>query len=397
VSPLPWRRAFLIRRGCWGKWGVSAVRILFPSLILGALLAVTLSASDARKSRNALPTPTVRPAIDGILAGFQDHPLVAIGNDEDYAQEEDFYAALVRDPRFARNVGNVVVEFGAGAHQDIIDHYLNGQDVSFSDLRKVWSDTVGFNIPYAIGYVNFFVQVRNVNRTLPPAQRIHVWLGEPPIDWSKARTKADFSRFLAQRDTHPAEIIETEILAKNKKALVIYGDGHFFAHNRFMPVIPLVEQKHSKAIFIVQMYAGFATKACTARFEKTIQNWPTPALATPVRGSSLDGKLYRPGCDVVPRTAFRFPPAWTEAQKSQAIDDAEQKFSGADADALLFLGKAAVLTQSSFEPSIYLDPDYLREMNRRATLGFNFNIGGAPMTDAIVKSNPVSPQFVRRY
>src|SRR5271154_6284294 len=207
-------------------------------------LAVSGTAADAQKATNALPPPTVRPAIDGILAGFQNRSLVAIGNYEDYTQEEDFYVALVRDPRFARDVGNVVVEFGSGAHQDIIDRYLNGEDVSFSDLRKVWSDVVGFNVPYAIGYINFFVQVRQVNSTLPRNQRIHVWLGEPPIDWSKIKSKAEFVRYYPQRDTHPAEIIENEILAKHKRALTIYGDEHFYAGNGHIPMLPLVEQKY---------------------------------------------------------------------------------------------------------------------------------------------------------
>ena len=189
------------------------------------------------------------------MSGFQNHPLVAIGNYEDYAQEEDFYAALVRDPRFARDVGNVVVEFGGAAHQDILDRYLNGEDVSFADLRKVWTDVVGFNIPYALGYVNFFVQVRQVNRTLPPAQRIHVWLGEPSIDWSKIKSTAEWRSMMPQRDFHPASIIETQILAKNKKALIIYGDGHFYPFPKglhvppaYVPLLQLVQQKHPKAV-----------------------------------------------------------------------------------------------------------------------------------------------------
>src|ERR1700728_938690 len=118
------------------------MRTLFSCAICACLLAFSSSAADAQSAKT-LPEPTVRPAMDGILAGFKNHPLVAIGNEEDYAQEEDFYAALVRDPRFAREVDNVVVEFGGSAHQDIIDRYLNGGDVSFSDLRKVWSDIVG--------------------------------------------------------------------------------------------------------------------------------------------------------------------------------------------------------------------------------------------------------------
>jgi hypothetical protein len=371
-------------------------------LFLAALLVAVSSAVDAQKAPAPLPAPTVRPAIDGILAGFQNHALVAIGNYEDYAQQEDFYAALMRDPRFAREVGNVVVEFGAGAHQDIMDRYLNGENVSFSDLRKVWTDIVGFNIPYAIGYVNFFVTVRDVNRTLPPGQRIHVWLGEPVIDWSKIKSKEELVKYYPQRDTHPIEIIEKEILAKNKKALVIYGDGHFYALKSlpspgFPRLLPPLEQRHPGSIFIVQLYAGFATKDCADKFERGIQNWPVPAVATPIKGTSIGRQLYGSGCEVVDRKILRFQPGTTQAKKDEVADEIEQNEAGMKADALLYVGKAASLTQSPYEPSVYLDPDYLRELNRRATLGFGFNVGKAPMTDAIVKSNPVSPQFIRHY
>src|SRR6185312_12544569 len=73
------------------------------------------------------PLPTVNPAVDGIMQAFQTHTLVAIGDDHGLAQEQDFYAALVRDPRFARQVGNVVVEFGDAVDQPILDRYLDGQ------------------------------------------------------------------------------------------------------------------------------------------------------------------------------------------------------------------------------------------------------------------------------
>jgi hypothetical protein len=375
---------------------------LFSSIVACVLLAVICPAAGAPKLREALPAPTVRPAIDGILAGFQNHPLVAIGNHEDYAQQEDFYAALVRDPRFAREVGNVVVEFGAGGHQDIIDRFLNGGDVSFSELRKVWSDIVGFNIPYAIGYVNFFVQVREVNRTLPRNQRIHVWLGEPPIDWSKIKNKAELVRYYPQRETHPAEIIEKEILARHKKALVIYGGGHFYAVDGHTPMLSLVEKKYPNSTFIVEMYTGFTSKACTERFEQSVRSWPTPALVTPVRGSSLEEKMRRPGCDVVSRDEFTFPPSFTETKKAQIISQFERLLGGLNANALLYLGKAAGLTQSPYEPSIYLDPDYRREMNRRVGLGFEFELDGSPigsvrMTDSFVQKNPASPKYIRHY
>jgi hypothetical protein len=79
-----------------------------------------------------------------------------------------------------------------------------------------------------MGYINLYAQVRAVNRGLAPEQRIHVWLGDPPIDWSKIKTKEDLAPFVGERNQYPAEIIKTRILAKNKKALVIYGNFHLY-------------------------------------------------------------------------------------------------------------------------------------------------------------------------
>jgi hypothetical protein len=172
--------------------------------------------------------PKIANAADGIFAAFQSHPLVGLGEWHGLAQELDFYAALVRDPRFAREVGNVVLETGDAAQQAVVDRYVNGDNVPYTELRKVWSDTVGwFPTVQALGSINFYATIRAINQTLPPEKRIKVWLGEPPIDWSQIKTKADWLPLQAQRDDYPSELIEREILGKNKKSLVIYGAAHF--------------------------------------------------------------------------------------------------------------------------------------------------------------------------
>jgi len=51
---------------------------------------------------------------------------------------------------------------------------------------------------------------------------------QPGIDWSRIKTEEDFSPKLDQRNQYPADIIKTEILAKGKKALVIYGEFHLY-------------------------------------------------------------------------------------------------------------------------------------------------------------------------
>lgn len=54
--------------------------------------------------------PRIVNAADGIFAAFQNHPLVGLGEWHGMPQGLDFYAVLVRDPRFAKEVGNVVAE-----------------------------------------------------------------------------------------------------------------------------------------------------------------------------------------------------------------------------------------------------------------------------------------------
>ena len=96
---------------------------------------------------SAQPTPaplTVRAtaAVGGILDAFASHPVVALGDRHGLAEELDLYAALIRDPRFASEVGYLVVEFGSATHQDTLDRYLSGETVPYADLRKVWTDSV---------------------------------------------------------------------------------------------------------------------------------------------------------------------------------------------------------------------------------------------------------------
>lgn len=337
----------------------------------------------------SLPAPTVVTATVGIFTAFQTHPLVGLGDHHRMAQELDFYAALVHDRRFAKDIGNVVVEFGDAAQQTTIDRYVAGENVPYDQLRKVWADTVGW-IPTvtALGYMNFYAQVRVVNQGLAPEQRIHVWLGDPPVDWSKIRARSDFPE-IPDRDRYAADLIDSQILAKGKKALVIYGTYHFNGQGSLKE---LVEQHHPRAFFVITPYAGFIEKSCSDTFEQTTRAWPKAALATPVRNTVLQNQMRLPGCHFRQPGPINFPTNMTEAQKEQALVDMEDIDSGVAGDALLYLGPAASLTWSPFAPDLYLDADFREEMNRRSLIRT-----GKPFSGPSVEDNPMSPRYVRSY
>jgi hypothetical protein len=359
-----------------------------------SLLTSQAATASQDKNSSTLQAPTVTSAEDGIFAAFQTHPLVGLGDHHGIAQEEDFYAALIRDKRFASDVGNVVVEFGDAAQQNTVDRYISGEDVPYEQLRKVWSDTIGW-VPTvaALGYINFYAQVREVNLGLPPEQRIHIWLGDPPVDWSKIRSKSDSSQVIdhlfEQRDQYPADLIAAQILAKKKKALVIYGTSHFYADGRLKA---LVEQHHPGAFFLVTLYSGYIEKSCSDAFELAIHDWRYPTLAFPVRHSKLNGLLRASGCHIWPASAFSFPPNETDSEKAKEVADIEDWSSGIAGDALLYLGPATSLTQSPIAPDLYIDADFRKEIDRRY-----FIIGGEHLTWPTAQDNPTSPRFLHTY
>jgi para-nitrobenzyl esterase len=316
--------------------------------------------------------PVVRPALDGIFAAFKTHPLVGLGDAHGLAEEGEFYRRLVRDPRFAAEVGNVVVEMATSGRQATLDRYVNGEDVPRAELRRVWSDVVGAPPTVtSMMYQDFLAEVRAVNRRLPPARRIRVWGGEPAADWDKIHTREDMARFLMQRDESAAAVIEREILAQGRKAVVIYGGLHFMPPPPPPGMTPnpglkgLVERTRPGAFYMIAPYFGFLQADCVAAFEAATR-WLPLSLAAPVAGTSLEALLTRPGCAVSrpPQPAPGSSAAAAEAV-AQRQAAALRRMSGADADALLYLGPAASLTRSPDDPDLVNDPAYAAEIRRR--------------------------------
>jgi hypothetical protein len=319
---------------------------------------------------SAATSPTVSPAADGIFAAFQTHPLVGIAEAHGLAQELDFYSTLIRDPRFASEVGNVVLEIGDAAYQEVVDRYVNGENVPYIELRKVWADTNGFSpTVFPIGSINVYSTLRSVNLKLPPDKRIKVWLGGPPIDWSKINTKADLDALSGQRDSYPARLLENEILAKNKKALVIFGAGHLQSGGMADKnnILAQVNKVRAGVFYIVWPYLGYATKTCEDNLSRHIHAWPVPGLVEGIRGSSLAVDLLRPGCGIIEKPANMTPEAFEELMRD---------YVGLTSDALLYIGPRSQHVCSPADPDVYLDADFRSELERRNHIRFGQSIDG---------------------
>ena len=278
---------------------------------------VTLRNSHAALPRSMHPKP--RNAIRGIMEAFNHFPIVAIGEGHSLQQAGDFYGSLVKDIEFQKNVNDIVIEFGSRLSQPILDRYVNGEEVPRTELQQVWRNTTkvfAFESPV---YAALLKSVRDANRGLPPAHHLRVLAGDSPIDWPKVTTHKQWESY-QPNDVSFAEVINDQVLAHNRKALVIMGGSHLSKStdaSRDPNTTSLVERKHPRTVYVLLLDQ---TKNDSG------EEWNPPAL--------------------IPTA----PP-----------------YAGDYSDALLYLGKDLVWAQPDWQ-QYRSDPVYLKELDRRARI-----------------------------
>jgi hypothetical protein len=296
---------------------------------------------------------------DWVLAAFGRHRLVALGEAHDSQEEHDLLHTLISDPRLPGVVNDIVVEFGNALYQDTIDKFvLGGEPVNDADLRLVWRNTT--QSPHATWddpvYEQFFRRVRAVNWTLPADKRIRVLLGDPPFDWSTVTSASQIPR---RRDSHAASLVEQQVLAKGRRALVCYGAYHLFRARRRVGLPPnltsMVEQQTGARACVILPLLPMSTDpgGVFTRLADYPRGSVVPAADTwlgrveaqyILNGVTLNGTFCNP---------------YTGIPLVEIVD------------AGLYLGQAAEMTSSWPNPAIYLDPRYWAELQRRNTIQGN--------------------------
>ncbi len=333
---------------------------------LVTLLVLAAMETHAGQKPQIKPAVPVDP-IPAIVEAFQSHRVAAISDAHGNEQAQAFLISLVRDPRFSAVVNDIVVEFGSARYQDVMDRFVRGEDVPYDELRRVWQDTTqpsaGTDVPINEA---FFRAVRAVNASLAPERRLRVLLGDPPIQWENVRNGEDHRKWIEMREWHPAAVIQLEVIAKGRRALLVYGHGHFQRKNilsnydmsivEAQTIVSLLETA-GIPVFIVWRDAGVAS------VQPDAATWPIPSLAR-VKGTTLGaadfaryfspaaGRLaLRDGKTVpVPRSEWREIPA-------------EEEF-----DAILYLGPPSSITLSLWSPALCADRAYMEMRLQRIAL-----------------------------
>jgi hypothetical protein len=277
--------------------------------------------------------PVVRDAVPAVLDLFEQYSLVALSEGPHNNQKgHEFRMALVRDPRFGGLVDDVVVEFGNARYQPVMDRYTAGASVPDRELRQVWENTT---IPGPIWdvpiYREFFTAIRDVNRV--NGSHIRVLLGDPPVDWSLIHNGDEINANYDERNRHPAAVVLREVVQKNRRALIVYGEGHLLTSGRLGTdtLVDIVQRESRARIFTISnAYPDLSP------FQK--DTWPVPGLVM-VKGTTVGGV----------RSAAGTPLAL-------------------DFDAVLHLGGPSALTMSELDKSLCNDPVYIKMRVERAAL-----------------------------
>jgi hypothetical protein len=309
------------------------------AVLIGSALASTATVAVTAQPSPRRPAVAVDP-IAAILEAFQSHRIVALGEGA-HGNEQGlaFRLALIRDPRFAAVVNDIVVENGSARYQDAMDGFLRGElpDTVLRDVQENSAvATPGWDRPM---YADFFRAVRDLNATRPPERRLRVLLGDPPIDWSTIRNADEYRAILLQRDTHPAEVIQREVIAKSRRALVIYGDGHLQARTERPPrsLTAIVEASGTKVFNVTSTFANLP------QFQADVAEWRTPALAR-LEGTLLGAAPYE--------VLFGPPPPVDFFRAHPRIED--------HYDAVVYLGPQSSMTLGRLPYPRCAEPDYVK-------------------------------------
>jgi hypothetical protein len=315
--------------------------IVSAVIALPLVLAAIDGPFHAQEARPAVPVD----AKMAILDAFRDHHVVGIGDAHGNLKGEAFHLALIRDARLPGVVNDILVESGNARYQDVMDRFVRGEDVPRDLLQRIWLDTTQQHVA-SLEPPEVVLAVRTVNAGQPPEKRLRVLLGEPPIEWERMQTAEDFNNWnsgpLANRDRFALDLIRKEVLAKNRRVLMLYGAGHLFRKVISESIITLFEDGKAKA-FTVWTNAA----AEMSQMQADVAAWPVPSVAH-LRGTILGrtniAEYFGP-------SGKEIPPQWRAPLEDQF-------------DAVLYLGPLATLPLARPQPWRCSEPAMAERLRR---------------------------------
>ena len=280
--------------------------------------------------------------IKAVLAAFDRYEVVGMDAAHGNRDLDDLILRLLRDPNFPRKVDDIAVECGNSLYQPVLDRYIAGGEVKLSEVRPVWRDTTQPMCSVSGFYEILFPLVRRINQRLTAGKKLRVLAGDPPLDWNKVKEQ---SEVMLDRDANIASVMESEVLSKHRKALMLFGTFHLFHENQTGGHTPIpgmgsavqrYEVHYPGLTMVIGTFMVFdnSTASPTAEeFQTRMSSWPVPSLA--------------------------------QNLKSTWLMDMDPYFFSKMVDAYLYLGPSDLLLAEPRLAETFLNREYMGKLRRR--------------------------------
>jgi hypothetical protein len=344
-------------------------RVLFHRVLAMALMAL-LAVGVGIGAGDAAVEDSPADPIDYIRHSLQAYPIVCLGEGGHQAKEpHQFLRRILSDESILKTVDVVIVEFAATRHQSVLDAYIRGEDVPFSELSKVWRDTG--QSPHAPWdsplYHELLKTIREGNLTLSPDERVRVVAGDPPIDWERIKTKEEYSKSRIPRDPFVASLAMEQAFHLGKRVLIIFGGAH-------LPRVPVgpeddlrnsltcrVLKEHPDAVKVIS-FLNPENLGIYDRIDELVQN--KIYVTTDHWAGAINAEL------VFPEIYSLVTDAKTGHQSWQNIPLYSGYLVRDLFDALLYIGPSSDWSQVPGSYDQERDEKYLKELNRRSLVRF---------------------------
>ena len=202
-----------------------------------------------------------------VLTSFEHHRIVALGENHGHKEFHAWLERFLERPAAQAAIDDIVVEWGNARYQDLVDRYMQGQEVPWDSVTMAWRNTVVSpnTVWDAPVYAHFFRSIGRINAGLEPDARYRVLLADSPVNWDEVETREDLIPFF-DRSRHMAELIRKESLLEGRRSLFIAGGLHVSRLPRrrirddgvsIGEVTPVawIELKNPGSVFVIQSMA----------------------------------------------------------------------------------------------------------------------------------------------
>jgi hypothetical protein len=331
--------------------------------VLFFVVILTAAAGQAPTLEQAKPTgsnPIPEPAIPAILAAFDKYEVVGLPAAHGFKDADDFILTLIRNPAFSEKVNDIAVECGNSLYQPVLDRYIAGEDVPFAEARKAWRNTSQFMCSTSPFFEQLFPLVRAINQKVPLGKRLRMLACDPALDWDQVKARADFPKDY-DRDATAATVMEKEVFAKHRKALMLFGIYHLThaADPKDPSAVSIYEKEHPNLTFVVSDLGTFDTDS-PALSSSPFVSWPIPSFAR-AKGTwlgALDLSAFLPAGIAIDKDCN------VHMNNPKSLQRPMEDF----VDAFLYFGPQDLRLKEQIPADVTSDSDYMMELQRREAM-----------------------------